>query len=346
MRSHHLLLRIFLIALISSYILMTTNANQQTAKAPIPAKQTLSSLESEVQNLESETSQLKRVYGAWNTAYIVLVFIAAGAAVLAGVTQWRSSKAQGEYSDSQVLLGAAKDRLNTAQVEDAKIEARKESDAAKLLAGQAHERAGNLEKEAAEARRTAEELRTANIESNRALEKERLDRLEMEASLADRVFDKQDIAAQSLSRFSGTVASVEYLDDRECRNTAQQINLVLSGAKWITFGGSVTGQLFDGVVVSIGGKGLTGPLQPTPEAVRELMQTSAQSRLIAEALVATLNNSGITARTHAGDGRFPPNELVIRVGAKPNRWMSTLPLAEHSLTMRGNTASFSRPLRQ
>src|ERR1019366_2085041 len=98
-------------------------------------------------------------------------------------------------------------------------------------AGKANERAAKLESEAADARRATEELRTANIEANRAFEKERRERLEMEASLADRIFDQQDTAVRSLMRFAGTVASVEYLNERECRETAEQINSVLADAK-------------------------------------------------------------------------------------------------------------------
>ena len=60
----------------------------------------------------------------------------------------------------------------------------------------------------------------------------RKDNLELESSLSPRIFNDQGEAGKRLSIFAPVNAIIEYLPDRECKRTTQQIALTLDLANW------------------------------------------------------------------------------------------------------------------
>ena len=107
-------------------------------------------------------------------------------------------------------------------------------------------------------KREAGELRSRAAGLEVRAEQLHKDNLELEASLSDRFFRNQNDAIKALEQFRGTQASIKFPDDRECRSTAEQINLVLWEAKWKVVGLVSSEPFSDGVGVSVGVKELIG----------------------------------------------------------------------------------------
>ena len=343
---------------------MTTRAQNNTPEGTLSEvdRSSASSLTARIKHLEGRRD-------FWDSWYFWLI---GGTAVLVAATV--SVQVIGRNISKNLALAQAelireKDRqLSTdlrakdVEIQTAKKTASKADERAgeaNKAAGEAKERAATLEVEAAAARRAtqelsvaAEQLRKENVAAALALEKEKRDRLELEASLSDRIFQDQGASANALSVFAGTVAFVEYQDNAECKGAAEQINFVLRTAKWPTFGspGENGAAFFEGVTVSVGDKELM-ELMRDGRAMSELRLFQAlrdkESRSIqpADSLVAELNQHGIEARRHASDARFPAGTLVVRVGLKPNPLAKrTLALPRVGVRIFGNRSGFDAPI--
>jgi hypothetical protein len=86
----------------------------------------------------------------------------------------------------------------------------------------------------AEANKTTEELKRQNLATERRLEEEKLTRVELEESFAPRMIRARKNTIARLSRFAGTLYSVEYARDisDDSRGLANAIDRVLAMAGW------------------------------------------------------------------------------------------------------------------
>jgi hypothetical protein len=162
-----------------------------------------------------------------------------------------------------------------------------------------------------------EQLRKANNEAAANLEEEKRKRFELAASLLPRVFRDQSGAIAQLSTLPRVSVAFEFLDEREIKATAEQINFVTTNLYWN--GWRRRGhEIFvdEGVAVSPGAKRptpLTGPA-PTIEWLTQLQRTEA----VCDEVVRALQTSGIEAKIGNSGGGLPPGTIVISVGPKPN----------------------------
>jgi hypothetical protein len=77
-----------------------------------------------------------------------------------------------------------------------------------------------------------EELRKQNLATETRLEAERNTRLELEASLDDRVLEVSNISTARLAKFAGASYVIQCAIDGEAQHLAAQLNFALSAAKW------------------------------------------------------------------------------------------------------------------
>jgi hypothetical protein len=176
-----------------------------------------------------------------------------------------------------------------------------------------------------EARRRQEELYRGNLEAFRNLETERQKRLSLASSLLPRDFRDQSTAVNSLQRFPKMMATIRYLDEREARMMAEQINFVLSFLHWQTTG--VPAHDIDDVDFRNEGISITPGSAPFPETapkpesftakLLEINQRETEGAALA--LRDALLNSAIEAVVHPADTKTPVYTLIIEVGSKPNR---------------------------
>jgi hypothetical protein len=313
-----------------------------------------------IQSLTQDVASLKESVNRWNRRYIGLLVFSLILGVCTVYSQYKAILLGGQLSNAQTQLDREKDRklavdLHAQDLEMAELN--KAAGDANGLAGAANERAAKLESEAAELRLkhqdlllVYEQLRKGNIEAAAALDKEKRGRMELEASLLDRIFRDQFVAIEALRKFAGTKAVIEYLDNRECKATAEQINLVLDTAKWIVTGKpSDEDFLFEGVQVSLGTQ-LPEAVIPTPgktvspEAFRDAVLGRNRAVMMmqpaAGALIAELNNGGIEARTSAFTSDVPTGTVVVVVGAKPNPVLRSAAQRQPQGAMSGNRAKF------
>lgn len=136
-----------------------------------------------------------------------------------------------------------------------------------------------------------------------------------------------------MEKFAGTIAKFEYLNDFECRRTAEQINSVLLNAKWRTFGTSSNDDSdipAGGVRVTVGSKEVKDLMaarstaDPNEYAKRGMeifnaFERQNSFRPTAEELIRQLNLTGISASSFASDPTVPIGTISITVGPKPHR---------------------------
>jgi hypothetical protein len=141
--------------------------------------------------------------------------------------------------------------------------------------------------------------------------------LALESELSPRLFKEQQDAIQHLGRYAGTKVTLEYLDDVECKRTAEQIAFVLAGAKWtILPKPQPNPDIFFRSGVEAGPASTTPPPVVLPPGIT--IPVTPAGILIDE-----LNKTGIDAdpflRLVTTDGVLdvPEGTVLVRVGAKP-----------------------------
>ena len=241
----------------------------------------------------------------WNTAVVFTLVLAAIAAIAVVIATRYALVRSRDLANAQGQLISAKDEQLTRdlKVKDLDIAgARKEAGVANRAAGEANRSAGLANQAAGDANERAAQLEV----KAEHLHKENLD---LESELSPRIFKDQYGAGKALEPFAPVNAVIEYLPDRECRDTAGQIALTLHDfAKWKLLSvnaNSDESEFFDGVIVQIKSAG------PVGEEVK-------RAEAGAEALISELNKTNIKARRHASARNFPEGVVVIRVGMKPN----------------------------
>lgn len=176
--------------------------------------------------------------------------------------------------DADAKIGLAKAEGETARADAAK--ANEAAKSAEMRAKEADARGQEAQKQASLANERAEglELARAKIESdnlelkrNLVSAEERIaslnlkaeelhkENLALEETLSPRFFFHQDAAIESLKRFEGTKVVIKYLNDLECKHTAEQIAFVLVEAHWKIVAAEPAGDMViprDGVTIEIG----------------------------------------------------------------------------------------------
>jgi hypothetical protein len=182
-----------------------------------------------------------------------------------------------------------------------------------LEASEANERAGKLEKDAAQLRKDAtaeglkvEGLRKANNEAASKLEEEVGKRMALAVSLLDRDFWNQSGAIGKLSAFHPVSVKFEFSDEHEVIRTVRQLSFVTGQLGWKSsrrrgFESSIR----DGVTVS-------------HSHTFGAMQQEQILDSLCNKLKESLQDSGIDAVVGFSIGRLPAGTVLISVGAKPN----------------------------
>jgi len=117
---------------------------------------------------------------------------------------------------------------------------------------------------------------------------------------------------------------LEYIDEREPRKMAEQINFVLKTLHWSAWRRRQNEMFIrDGISISVGANlGSFLPPGTPPENVLRLLEMYSQKRSIGEAAAQTLRDGirkcAIDTEIGNDAGDLPPTILLIEVGAKPN----------------------------
>jgi hypothetical protein len=235
---------------------------------------------------------------------MILVALTVLLAVGVFIAQFVASRKSRSLADTQDALIAEKDRIVgiDSQAKDVRIaDALKQAGESNKAAGEANERAGkaqaslaSAEQQAAEANAKAEKFRldiaTANkaaAEANETAEKERLARIQLEASLADRVLTPD--AQSQLARLANEFPNGIHLDvctfggTLEVANISQSIIQSLNKSGWTIRVWQVTG-----------GAAARGILIGTSPSATDTDREAAQR------LIAVLRSAGIDA----GDWKY------------------------------------------
>jgi hypothetical protein len=159
-------------------------------------------------------------------------------------------------------------------------------------------------------------------ELNLKAEQEQLARVELEASLRDRQFMQDSVSQALLMRFPEVAVRLEYLDERECKSIAEQINFVLWAAQWNVISGAPIleeSRVHEGITVSFGSK------QPdlsdrnvALSALQEFSKIKQNTMKAVECLISELRKSGLVTKNGIPDWDAPPTAIVIRVWRKPS----------------------------
>lgn len=205
----------------------------------------------DIASLTSQVQQLGRDVAFWGTFVRWSMFFTA----ILGVAYFifieiQSSKA-GALADKQQQLIAAKDEQLARDLKEKDLQIGKANEAA----GNANERAGILEKEAAEQRRIAGELEKQNLATATQLEAERAKRLALERAVAPREIPFSIMGEVStldpLRPLKGTTFVFETISNEEARRAATNISGLLKEAgadtKVTVF---LAGTFPDGVTIS------------------------------------------------------------------------------------------------
>jgi hypothetical protein len=182
----------------------------------------------------------------------------------------------------------------------------------------------------------AAELRRANLatesrlaEANQKIEYERTKRVELAASLLPRDFFDQSGAIARLTSFPPMSVVFEFINEREPRAMAEQINFVFKTLHWTT-SRKLINEMFikEGISISVGADVKSFlPLGSPQENKLALLEVYMQKRSIgertAQALCDGIKHCGIDAEIGNDAVRFPPTTLLIVVGAKPNHALET-----------------------
>jgi hypothetical protein len=287
-----------------------------------------------ISSLKSQIAHLEEGRDFWDTWYFWLI---AGTALLIAATvtvQVVGRSVSKKLSLKQVELIREKDRQLSVDLgsKDVEIQAAKATaSGANERAGQANEEAGKANERAARLEAESVRLRESNLAAEKSLEDEKQKRIELAVNLLPRDFRDQSPAIESMNPFAGTIAVVEYLNEQECLDMAEQINFVLTQAQWRTSGIPVmASSVREGIVISVGRKPLPprpADLTTSPIAAREfegkinaIMEARGRSEAIAKILAQSLMDSGIDANLGIVPGArtLPPTALVISIGRRPN----------------------------
>ena len=248
-------------------MIMSAEQTTPTTTQPEGDKPLISSLKSQIAHLEVRRD-------LWDRWYFWLVAGTAALIAATVVVQLVSRSVNGRLSSAQAQLIAEKDRQLTIDLKakDEEIQRAKETASkaderagianksageANRAAGDAKERAAKLEVEAADARKeqerlalATEELRKSNTESAERLESEKKKRLQLAVSLLPRECLYQLFIAEALKSATDFSARIEFLDESEPRDLAEQLNFIFLQAGWSNvFGVPLHESVFDGVLV-------------------------------------------------------------------------------------------------
>lgn len=297
----------------------------------------------QVQELTGRVQTLTAAHSSWNTWSVRFVAFTAVVAALYFVAQWMTNKRGNELSEAQATLIQAKDeqaRIHNEQVandlrdkdlqiaatqRDAKrIETEAQEREAKLKAdaevkiAEAHAIGEQANERAGQANQRTEGLRQQNLATESRLEEERRTRVELEASLAPRVFNDQGGAADRLKAAGEINVMIESVADFEAWRTAGQIAFTLSEAGWkiLEMKRTVEDNFFDGVSVETQ---YPAPRKRVQDPPLFFAPNDVQMSEAARLLVSVLNDTKIAASQRLGpmDVVLPPKTLLIRVGLKP-----------------------------
>lgn len=242
---------------------------------------------SEIQSLSSEVDKLTQSVHFWNTAMIVIMFLAAIAATGLVMAQYRAFKQAQLLAETEAKLSKAKDRDKDFKINELAVK--------------------------------AEELTKQNIISSVELEKERKKRLELEARVAWRKIteDQQMQLSSQLSQFHDMEARLEFMaGDLEGEYFASDIAAMLHKSKW--FIPIKPGSLM--LFANFGDKYI--PNEKLKKTGLEIdSSTHKISHEAAEVLMRVLNSIGFDAVYIGVKRNFDTNErpiVYIRVYTKPD----------------------------
>jgi hypothetical protein len=317
----------FLLILAVLHIIVAMNAEPHTRAEAMTNQQNLSNGDnSSTDSLNSRINRLRGSADWWNKGYLISVVAAVVITVLVGgfaaYFQYTAVKKARLLADSEAELGGAKENLVKADLTVALRQAADAIDAAReanVAAEKAHERAGNLEKEAESARLATEELR---IKSEKELEIERRKRLALAVSLLPRRFRDQLASIPALKAYAGMTAVFEYIDQDEPLALAQQIYFTLEMSGWHFRKGQGNPSLIrDGVFVHPTRERVRTKVNATLAEISSQMVTAQNdffhSVTAANALRDALVASGIDAKVGYPDVGGH-GTLIIRIGKKPD----------------------------
>lgn len=187
-----------------------------------------------------------------------------------------------------------------------------------LEAAKLREKAGDettarvtLQGKVADAQARVEELRKANNEAATALGQEQTKRLQLAASLLPRAFWDQSGAISALQNLPAVKVVFEFADETEIRNTAEQINFVVTASHWTSSRRHCHEYLIrEGVTISAG----MGVMGDSPFDKRRLAE-----QVIPFLVTMLLEHSDIDAKRGLLALKLPTDTILISVGQKPYR---------------------------
>jgi hypothetical protein len=182
--------------------------------------------------------------------------------------------------------------------------------------------------------RGTEELRTANIEAQKALEDEKTKRIAMEEALAPRALSTHrppplgDLTAP-LKRFDGIQVEIRHAPDFEAKRAAGQIWVAIEQAGW-----KAVSVIRDEDLGGMGDDGVTiewyFPEWPTPgmpqASIDENARLERKAQDAAQAFAKFLSGEPnkwkkVSATWPRDRGELPPNTLRIKIGLKPSPFL-------------------------
>jgi hypothetical protein len=252
--------------------------NIKTPQTPAEVTKTITLIStsmSDISSLQQKAAALGRTLDCWSNVYVVglVAALIAGAVTLAA--SYRIISNNRKLAVVNADIGRAKD----------------------ALVAESNERTARLEREVAEAK-------TKQAQAERSL-------LELRHAVAPRIIDQGTNVQSALRPFAGTNAIIEFISDREAKETAEQISLLINIAGWISSFRRPTdneAMFRDGINIDPGFSLSDQHVRAAAETL--VKQLIDKSRVAAD--VAPCVNPEL----------IPENTLLIRVGKRPEKYFS------------------------
>lgn len=277
--------------------------------------------------LNSTSKEIEKDLTLWKQLYLWGVFVTIVIGALTGIAQYFVGDAEGRVATVQKDINLEKDRLLASelgerdnQTEAIKSQAasdKQESD--QKIAGLNHQTA-TLQSETEKSRSATEELRKSNEEAAERLESEQKKRLQLAASLLPRECSNPLHIADALKGEVGFSARIEFLDESEPRDLAEQLNFIFRQAGWQDVRAlPLHHSLFDGVAI---GTGIVFPPQfapgTPPQEVTKFFDQQRATKELAEKIAKLLTDSDVAAKSGPIGSNVSVRTVVVQIGRKPN----------------------------